>query len=229
MKTGSKHSSTSKKKIAIANTGRVCTKETRIKISLSKIGKNNGQIGINHPMYGRHHTKKSIKKMSLAKKGIYTGIDNPMYGKKISDNVKNRMSKSHRDYWRALDREEYNIRIRNIMRRFNFKPNKVEKILYTLLTRLLPKEYKYVGNGKVILDGFNPDFINCNGQKKIIELYGDYWHRRKDKLNQNIRRKQSYRKLGYQLLIIWEHELENINKVKNKILKFNSKGVVSQC
>lgn len=26
------------------------------------------------------------------------------------------------------------------------------------------------------IGGLCPDFVNCNGKKVIIELFGDYWH-----------------------------------------------------
>jgi very-short-patch-repair endonuclease/DNA-directed RNA polymerase subunit RPC12/RpoP len=100
------------------------------------------------------------------------------------------------------------------------KPNKPER----LLGMLLGKDYKFVGDGKVILGGFCPDFINCNGQKKIVELYGDYWHT-KDQyaIDKDKRRLKEYSKLGYSTLIIWEKELKNINKLTNKLKKFREK------
>lgn len=102
------------------------------------------------------------------------------------------------------------------------KPNKPEQLLNNLLQELLPKEYKYVGNGKMIIDRFNPDFINCNGQKKIIELFGDYWHNRKDWKERDKRRLLAYNRLGFKTLIIWEHELRNLGKVIVKIMEFNN-------
>ena len=51
------------------------------------------------------------------------------------------------------------------------QPNKPEKLLRRLLNKCLPNEYKFVGNGKVILGGFNPDFINVNGKKKNYVKY----------------------------------------------------------
>jgi very-short-patch-repair endonuclease len=100
-------------------------------------------------------------------------------------------------------------------------PNVPEKILLLLLNTLFPNDYKFVGDGKVILGGFNPDFINCNGQKKIVELYGDYWHNRPDLKKRDKRRLQEYAKLGYKTLIVWEKELKNIDKLKNRLVKFN--------
>ncbi|KKL48467.1 hypothetical protein LCGC14_2325240, partial [marine sediment metagenome] len=33
----------------------------------------------------------------------------------------------------------------------------------------------------------------------------------------------TYKRYGYKTLIIWEHELKNLDKVKTNILKFNKK------
>jgi len=96
-------------------------------------------------------------------------------------------------------------------------PNKQE----LKLNRLLSKDYKFVGDGKVILGGFNPDFINVNGQKKIIELFGDYWHKLPNYIKRDKRRLIEYKKLGYKTLVIWEHELEDINILNKKLLEFD--------
>lgn len=100
-------------------------------------------------------------------------------------------------------------------------PNKPEKLLTKLLNKLLPNRYKFVGDGKYFIAGFVPDFININSQKKIIELYGDYWHNLPKRKEADKRRTIIYKKYGYKTLIIWEHELKNLDRVKNKILKFN--------
>ena len=107
----------------------------------------------------------------------------------------------------------------------NLHPNKPEKIVDSVLTELkLP--YKFVGDGQIIIHGKCPDFINCNGQKKIIEVFGDYWHREKKNLKFHQTEKGTrtiYRKYGYQTLVVWESELVNIEKVKEKILEFDKK------
>ena len=104
----------------------------------------------------------------------------------------------------------------------NITPNKPEKVLIKLLNKILPNEYKFVGDGNVILGGFCPDFINCNGQKKIIELFGDYWHTLPKAKIKDKYRLETYKKYGYKTFVIWQHELKNLNKVKNKILEFNN-------
>jgi len=102
------------------------------------------------------------------------------------------------------------------------KPNKTEKYLKKLILQVVGNDYKFVGNGELILDGLCPDFVNINGQKKIIELYGDYWHNLPEYKKRDKRRIKAYANYGYKTLIIWEHELKDIDKVKNRILEFNN-------
>lgn len=97
--------------------------------------------------------------------------------------------------------------------------NKQEERMGRLLESLFPCEWKFVGNGEVIIAGKCPDFININGQKKIIELYGDYWHKG-DNPQDRIGLFSPY---GYDTLVIWEKELKDIERVKFRINKFHRK------
>ena len=111
-------------------------------------------------------------------------------------------------------------RMKKIIKSLHQFPNKSEKLLNKLLQEILLKEYEYVESGDVILGGFNPDFININGQKKIIELYGDYWHNKPDYKERDKRRIKTYTKYGYKTLIIWEHELKDLELLASKIMEF---------
>jgi very-short-patch-repair endonuclease len=75
---------------------------------------------------------------------------------------------------------------------------------------------KFVGDRSLIIKGFNPDFINKK-QKKIIEMFGDYWHNLPDWRKRDKRKLRIYKKLGYKVLIIKKKILIN------KILKFNNR------
>ena len=115
-------------------------------------------------------------------------------------------------------------------------PNKPEKSLIKLLSNIFPKEYKYVGDYNFWIEKCNPDFININGQKKIIEFYGDYWHanpnkyKSTDKMYKGVLAKEIWKKdkkrlktfsnYGYSTLVIWEHELKDLDDVLNKIKGF---------
>jgi len=70
------------------------------------------------------------------------------------------------------------------------------------LNKHFPNEWKYVGDGEFWLGRRNPDFMNINGEKKLIEVFGDYWHKGED----GKERKRYFAQYGFKTLIIWEHE-----------------------
>lgn len=100
-----------------------------------------------------------------------------------------------------------------ILRALQRRPNKPEAKLFTLLQRTFPNDWAYTGDGSVILAGKCPDFMNINGQKAIIEMYGDWFHRGEDETA----RAACFAPLGYQTLVVWEHELNDPEAVIKKI------------
>jgi len=81
----------------------------------------------------------------------------------------------------------------------------------------MPKKHT-VGNFKFWVDGKNPDFVNVNGKNKLIELFGDYWHRNdipQKKINH-------FKKYGFDTLVIWEHELSEYGAVVHKLMEFHN-------
>ncbi len=100
-------------------------------------------------------------------------------------------------------------------------PNKPETSVLSILNELYPNEWKFTGDGQVIMDGLNPDFINTNGKKLIIEVFGDYWHRQNVKPYRiNEGRVDVYAQFGYKTLIIWESETKNTELLRQKIQEF---------
>lgn len=93
-----------------------------------------------------------------------------------------------------------------------------EQQMESLLDRLFPGEYQFVGLGEVIIGGKIPDFINVNGQKKIIEVYGNYWHQDDDPQE----RIDFFRQFGFETLVVWESELQNIDSVVEKLVEFHN-------
>jgi very-short-patch-repair endonuclease len=95
------------------------------------------------------------------------------------------------------------------------RPTRPEKKVLKLIQKLaLP--FRYCGDGSVIIGAKVPDFINYDGGKQLIEVFGDYWHR-KDNPKERI---EHFKKYGFETLIIWEHELENEDEVINRLLSF---------
>lgn len=94
-------------------------------------------------------------------------------------------------------------------------PNREETMLIQLFKEYnFP--YKFVGDGQVIIGGRNPDFINVNGEKKIIEFFGEHWHPLED---EEIKR-EVYAGYGFKMLGIWGKDTKDRSMVVSKIREF---------
>lgn len=92
-------------------------------------------------------------------------------------------------------------------------PNNMEVEVLGLLNDAFNNEWKFVGDGQLIIGGLSPDFVNINGKKLIIEFFGRYWHKPQDE-----RFKQKvYSQFGYKTLVIWSEELKNKTKLIERI------------
>lgn len=109
-------------------------------------------------------------------------------------------------------------------------PNKSELIIDDILKNNFPKEYKFVGDGTVRLHYYSPDFINVNGKKKIIEFFGCYWHgckkcNGKEISKRDVDRINKFKELGFETLVIYQHELKDKEQVIEKIGNFTYNGL----
>lgn len=104
------------------------------------------------------------------------------------------------------------------------RPNNMELFLNTII-QTVTKNYKYTGDGKTIINNKIPDWLNCNGQKKVILFNGNYYHLKRKNISsktvaEEIERKP-YNDFGFKVLFIWEDELKDIEQVKEKIRCFD--------
>lgn len=168
-----------------------------------------------------HKAKLRGIKKDTSKMGRYIRTDeikNKMRGENNPakrPEIRERLSKSAKLLWENMSEKEKNRRIRNSLT-FN-SPNKQEMNILSMLDSLYPNEWKFVGDGQVIINGKCPDFININGQKKIIELFGNHWHQGQNPKD----RVKVFKPFGYKTLVIWESELKDINKVTRRIQSFH--------
>ena len=119
-------------------------------------------------------------------------------------------------------------RIKATMEALHKHPNVPEGRLNTLLQLLFPNEYKYVGDGSFIIAGKCPDFVNVNGKKKIIELFGVAFHNPNhaffevpyERTQQG--RIELFREYGFDTLIVWDFELDNIPLLSDRLVEFHN-------
>ncbi len=136
-----------------------------------------------------------------------------------------RMIRGLKKLWQDPAYVEKHLRI--LFASMHLRPTKPERRLRNRLSHLFPGEYKYVGDGNTFIGRKCPDFININGQKEVIEMFGDYWHSKKvtgrTKRQEENQRIKCFAKYGFKTLIVWESELKNISKLKSKLLRFHSR------
>lgn len=210
---GTKHSEETLKKLReshlgkpSAMKGKTHTPEVRKRLSASHAGvplseKHRKSIGLaSKEVWARTSPE---KKESWLKK-----IGEGNKGKVISAETRKKCSEANKKLWQNPEHARKCLV-------FN-SPNKSELKLLDILNSIYPGEWKFVGDGQVLIDGKCPDFININGQKKIIELYGKRWHQDDDPKE----REKVFEPFGYKTLVIWDYQLAKTKEVKAAICEF---------
>jgi G:T-mismatch repair DNA endonuclease (very short patch repair protein) len=140
--------------------------------------------------------------------------------------IRSRILSNRSIFWGDKDNPKVIQARKKMMAGMNISPNKPERTVQSILDELVPNEWEFVGDGQVILGGLNPDFINVNGKKLILEVFGDYWHKQQVKpYRVNEERIKIYADYGYNTLIVWEKETKDIESLKLKIKSFVSQVV----
>ena len=111
--------------------------------------------------------------------------------------------------------KKYNIPIKYHIR--YRKQNLLEQKVDKTLQDLYPNEWKFNGCGEcgVVLGGLIPDFINVNGMKAVIEVFGDVYHDPEKAFgkvpwkSQEFGRKAVFSQLGYECIILRECDLND--------------------
>lgn len=206
------------------NKGRKMPEETRIKISESLKGEGNY-------WYGKHLSKETKMKISLARNRWWERI--PPEERKFSEEHKRKISQAlsgernpmygkpnpNKNWGKQLNDPEFQ---RKRLWGLTHGPTKPEKQIINLITKhSLP--FKYVGDGQVIISRLIPDFIAVNGEKKIIEVFGDYWHRNDDPQD----RINLFWNHGYDALVLWESEIKHSSEEElvDKVRAFSDGSV----
>jgi len=200
-----------------------------------------------HPLTGTIQTKKHRQKIGSVLKGfVHSGqschnMSLGHLGKKRfphTEETKAKMKTRQQElapYYREKSLEQWadpimrDKMVKAILAGSHLRPTIAEIKLSKLIEQICPGEYEYSGNDSgidsSIIAGMCPDFTNRNHQKKVIEMFGDYWH--SEEVTGRTRQEEEQRKVknfaafGFKCLIVWESELSNPEKVLEKIAQFN--------
>jgi len=194
-----------------ATLGKQNTDEHKLKISLA----NRGRVS---PMKGKKQTEEIRQRISNTQKGLKKPKRSAEHCSNLAKSNKGnpKLIKRQKEYWSSIPMDEKEKHIKNIILNNKIKPNKKEQVLQNVINSLFfENQFKMNVLGEFIIGGKIPDFID-KINNKIIELYGDYWHKGQDPQD----RIDYFKQFGYDTLVIWESELKDIKSIEERILRF---------
>lgn len=202
-----------------------------------------GRAGALHPNWGKKRSPETRKKISEAQRGkkqskeliekrasALRGRKRPPYSVEWRFKIGQATKALWKDpEYRAMMCQKRSENSKKLCQDINYYSKTIGKKQVSptrpeqLFNEMTPDKVRFIGDRqwwRTLPDGKfkNPDF-KVTGQDKIIEIFGDYWHRN-DKPQELI---DLYNQIGLECLIIWESELyADPQEVLNKTLDFIS-------
>ena len=173
---GKEVSADTRAKQSDAHTGTIPSEETRQKMSESAKGNTSGKANA-----GVSKSPEHVEKVAATHRG------RKREGQAL-ENIQAHLAKTNSGFGHLL-REG--------------KPNKLE----ARFDEMTPEDVIFCSGRFWRSDGtgnMSPDFLVMD-QKKVIEIYGDYWHKDDDPKDRIAR----WLAVGYDCIIFWEHEVNN--------------------
>ena len=225
---GHRHSDETCRLISEAGEGWVHRPETLRKMSVAARG--------NTYAAGRVNSPETLRKMSEAQVGRVHSDETKRLlsklhlGKTHSEESLRLMSESHKKMWQ--DPEFIHNWSESMKLSSHRKPNNSELQLQSILDKHFPGEWEYIGDGKDVVDWVgrrNPDFINVNNRKRVLEMFGVYYHD-PDLFPNRMSEGEliaHYEKYGVDCLVVWEYDIFDDAKVVELVKEFMSRRRIS--
>ena len=158
-----------------------------------------------NPMLGRQHTPETKGKIRNKRRAYIERT--PVDERRSSPETRRKLSEVRKAQWQDPDY------VAKLIKAMGIRPNKLESKLIQIFEKHLP-DFKYNGGFDlgISLGGLIPDFVNANGKKQVIEVFGNYWHS-PQVIGDDERRTEAgkiaiYNSLGYKCLVLWEDDLK---------------------
>lgn len=243
---GHKLTAEQRAKLSAALTGRTLTAEHCLKMSVARKGRsiNSGHTwtseqkeNIRRKLQGHTVTLEAREKM---RQGTKARMSDPAHREQISQKLKGRtLTSEHKEKIGRRSRAAWaDGRIggadwlKKVLTGMRQRPTKPEGELTAILNQHFLGHFVYNGDFSqgVMLNHLVPDFINTNGQKQVIEVFGRMFHD-PEKAWKPIRYKataegriRAYETVGYHCLILWEEEFADPSAVLLKLRNFVLEG-----
>jgi len=216
--------------------GRHHSPEARAKMSVATKGRVS-------PMKGKHRPPATRARMSASQRGKHLSTntrvkisesvkrlwDNPEYRQKVNAarrrgwkhtvEFRSMTSKLSKERWQDPAFKERTLR--RMLKGVRSRPTNPERAVQVILDQHFPGEWKYVGDGEVIIGGKNPDFVNVNGRKACLDVFGDWWHgeQRTGIPNEQAvaERIAHFAGYGFRCVVLWEDETKSEDIVLRKL------------
>ena len=183
--------------------GHKCSEESRRRNSETQKGRTKSYEAIekvsaglqgNQNALGHTMSKESIKRMSESLTRTYAS--DPSIMMRASKNKSETMKRLWKD-------PEY---AKHMTANWNRHPNASEVRLSEILDKHFPGEWRCTASGEVAIGGHLPDFVNVDGKKEVIEMFGLHWHdpiQHPERLTEE-RLVAHYATYGFKCLVLWE-------------------------
>ena len=208
---GQRHTVEAKARMSIAQRGKVVTAESRIRISEAV-----KKAWANDPRY-RISVSDGVRQR-WNDPGYRASIVDANTGKRLTENAKRHLGEMSRLRWQDPSFKERTLRASR--KASSVKPTAPEREMRDILDKHFPGEWRYTGNGEVIVGGKNPDFVDVQNQR-VIEVFGDDWHSEavtgKLPTQEESDRIVHFVEHGMSCLVVWEHEVGDEAAVLGKV------------
>ena len=176
--------------------GHVCNEEAIRQMSKVHMG--------NQYRLGHTASEETRLLLSEAKKG-----NQYAQGHTCTEESRRQNSESNKELWKDPEYAKW------MSEKWNRRPNERELQLRSVLDKHFPSEWKYVGDGQLWIGGRNPDFVNVNSKKQVIEVFGYHWHD-PDYFPNRLTEDEliaHYKEYGLDCLVFWEFDVYNEEEV----------------
>lgn len=170
------------------------------------------RLGEKNPNFGKHHSEATCKKIGDANRGQKSPYFGKgfMRGKHHSEATLKKMSDVKKGKHPSEATREKLREARRHQKIHHTKP----ELIFEEMCKKYELPFKYTGDGAFWIQNLNPDFVECNGKKIAVEIFGVAFHSPLFTFRPNIPysqtlegRRRILKKYGWKLIVLWDRDL----------------------